>query len=165
MDQDAQWLDISEDDRQAALRYALVIEWSTADEAFVVSVPDIPDLHSHGATREDAAAMGNDAIALWIAGARETGVGVPPPAYSALRAVTALATNAERIRRVRQRLDISQREFAELLNVSLGTVRSWEQGLRTPDGASQRLLEIAERQPDVLIEAASRERRPTALTA
>ena len=57
----------------------------------------------------------------------------------------------ERVRWLRRRLDVSQREFADMLNVSVGTVRSWEQGLRTPDGASVRLLDIAEHQPEVLL--------------
>ena len=109
--------------------------------------------------------MGNEAIALWIAGARETGIPTPTPMFSALRSSAALADNMERSRRVRRRLNVSQREFAELLNVSVGTVRSWEQGLRTPDGAAQRLLDIAERQPDALLEAAAQGPARSALTA
>jgi DNA-binding transcriptional regulator YiaG len=148
------WLDITEDDCKAALRYAIVIEWSPPDEALVVSVPDLPNLHTHGSTREDAAMMGTEAIALWIAGARSSGVPVPPPTFSALRAFAAKpAFSAERIHRVRQQLKVSQRDFADLLNVSVGTVRAWEQGTRTPDGASQRLLQIAEQQPVVLLES------------
>jgi predicted RNase H-like HicB family nuclease len=84
MDNDTEWIDVGEDDRDAALRYALVIEWSPEDDAFVVSVPDIPGLHAHGSTREEAATMGNDAVALWIAGDRETGVATPPPRFSVL---------------------------------------------------------------------------------
>jgi DNA-binding transcriptional regulator YiaG len=38
-----------------------------------------------------------------------------------------------------------------MLNVSPATVRAWEQGVRVPDGPSLRLLEIAERQPAVLL--------------
>lgn len=37
---------------------------------------------------------------------------------------------------------MSQPIFASLLNVSTATVRAWEQGQRTPDGAAARLLEI-----------------------
>lgn len=160
MGNDTEWIDVSEEDASAALHYALVIEWSPEDEAFVVSVPDIPGLHTHGSTREEAATMGNEALALWIAGARRTGVPAPPPTFSPLRAYAAAVDEAERIRQIRQRLDVSQRDFAEMLNVSLSTVRSWEQGLRVPDGASLRLLDIAERQPDVLLEVPfSRQRR------
>ena len=62
---------------------------------------------------------------------------------------------ADRIREIRRSLDMSQRVFADVLNVSLATVRSWEQGVRTPDGASMRLLSIAERHPETIIEAAA----------
>ena len=63
------------------------------------------------------------------------------------------APDAERIRQIRQRLDLSQQAFAEMLNVSVATVRSWEQGVRTLDGASIRLLDIAERHPEALLSA------------
>jgi len=62
---------------------------------------------------------------------------------------------AEHIRRIRGRLALSQAVFGDLLNVSRATVRAWEQGQRMPDGPSLRLLEIAERHPDVLVEAAT----------
>jgi putative transcriptional regulator len=37
---------------------------------------------------------------------------------------------------------MSQPIFASLLNVKPATVRAWEQGQRTPDGAAARLLEV-----------------------
>jgi putative transcriptional regulator len=64
----------------------------------------------------------------------------PPPPY-----------DASRIRAIRRALNVSQGVFAELFNVGLTTVHAWEQGKRTPDGASLRLLEIAERHPEVLL--------------
>ena len=72
---------------------------------------------------------------------------MPPPRFSALPA----DFDAARIAALRKRLNLTQHEFAHLLNVSVSAVRGWEQGLRTPDGASQRLLGIAEREPDVLL--------------
>lgn len=45
----------------------------------------------------------------------------------------------------RLRLEVfgmSQPVFASLLNVKPATIRAWEQGQRTPDGAAARLLEI-----------------------
>ena len=54
------------------------------------------------------------------------------------------------ITRIRNSLGLSQALFAEALNVSLGTVRSWEQGIRAPDGAASRLLQVAERDPGAL---------------
>ena len=78
------YLDITAEDAAAALRYAIVIEWSTADDAFVVSVPDFPEIHTHGATREEAATMANDVISLTLAAARQSGRAVSPPTFSAL---------------------------------------------------------------------------------
>src|SRR5215207_9303932 len=45
-------LEVTDEDRAAASRYAAVIEWSDTDGVYVVTVPDIPNLHTHGATRE-----------------------------------------------------------------------------------------------------------------
>ncbi len=58
---------------------------------------------------------------------------------------------ADRIRKIRERMNASQRVFAGVLNVGLPTVRAWEQGARKPDGPSRRLLQVAEHQPDVLL--------------
>ncbi len=67
------------------------------------------------------------------------------------RARPAAAYTAERVKRVRRKLKLSQPVFAEALNVSAATVRAWEQGARTPEGPSRRLLEVAERHPDVVL--------------
>ena len=56
----------------------------------------------------------------------------------------------EEIRAIRARFAWSQAKFADALNVSLATVRHWEQGLRAPDGGHLRLLEIADRVPEAL---------------
>jgi DNA-binding transcriptional regulator YiaG len=61
-----------------------------------------------------------------------------------------------RIREIRDALDVSQAVFGELLNVSRSTVRAWEQGQRSPDGASLRLLEVAAERPSALLEVATR---------
>jgi DNA-binding transcriptional regulator YiaG len=37
---------------------------------------------------------------------------------------------------------MSQEEFAILLNVKAPTIRSWEQGQKTPSGSAARLLEL-----------------------
>lgn len=55
------------------------------------------------------------------------------------------------IRELRERLGLSQAVFAKMLNCSLGSVKAWEQDLREPDGPSRRLLEIADRHPEVLL--------------
>ena len=61
--------------------------------------------------------------------------------------------DAAHIKHVRAKLKLSQPVFAKALNVSSGTVRAWEQGVTTPSGPALRLLEIAEREPRVVLGA------------
>jgi putative transcriptional regulator len=56
------------------------------------------------------------------------------------------------IRRIRTRLQLSQPEFADFLCTSVGTIRSWEQGNRTPTRSALRLLVIAKQQPALLLQ-------------
>jgi putative transcriptional regulator len=52
-------------------------------------------------------------------------------------------------------LGLSQPQFATSLGISLGTLRNWEQGRRTPDGAAIALLRLAARHPRLLLESLS----------
>lgn len=54
----------------------------------------------------------------------------------------------------RQSANRTQREFAKLLNVSVHSVRDWEQGRRSPRGAAKTLLRIARTHPDILSQTA-----------
>jgi len=51
------------------------------------------------------------------------------------------------IREIRDRLNMSQGFFAEVIGVSKKTVESWEYGRGKPSGAAARLLTIAETDP------------------
>ena len=55
----------------------------------------------------------------------------------------------------RKSVNLTQREFAKLLNVSIDAVQDWEQGRRSPRGAAITLLKIAQRHPKVLEQLAS----------
>jgi putative transcriptional regulator len=55
------------------------------------------------------------------------------------------------VARIRKSLRVSQREFALLLNTSVGTVRSWEQGTRRPQSTALLLLAMAKANPAVLL--------------
>ncbi len=56
-------------------------------------------------------------------------------------------------RRVRRRLGFSKAEFAERIDVSLGTIRNWGQGKRTPTGAAEALLKILDKAPEAALAA------------
>ena len=55
----------------------------------------------------------------------------------------------------RKSVNLSQRQFAKLLNVSIDSIQDWEQGRRSPRGAAKTLLRIAQTRPEVLEELAS----------
>jgi putative transcriptional regulator len=83
--------------------------------------------------------------------ARTTPHGMPEGPRVTARAVTvqpAPRLGASDVIGIRTRLSMSQHVFASALNVSPETVRGWEQGKRTPDGASLRLLAVADAHPE-----------------
>ena len=55
----------------------------------------------------------------------------------------------------RQSVNLTQKEFAQLLNVSVDSVQDWEQGRRSPRGAAKTLLQVAKQHPEVLERIAS----------
>lgn len=55
----------------------------------------------------------------------------------------------------RQSVNLTQKEFAQLLNVSIDSVQDWEQGRRSPRGAAKTLLRVAKQHPEVLERVAS----------
>jgi putative transcriptional regulator len=65
----------------------------------------------------------------------------------------AMLDAAKFARRVRRRLGFSQAEFAERIEVSLDTIRNWEQGKRCPTGAAKALLKVLDRAPEAALAA------------
>jgi putative transcriptional regulator len=65
----------------------------------------------------------------------------PPPPMGAREVVS-----------IRTRLRVSQAAFARILNVSPRTVQAWEASARRPSDAALKLLSIARRNPEVLLE-------------
>ena len=63
------------------------------------------------------------------------------------------AMSAKDIVLIRQKLNCSQAVFAMMLNISKKTVQAWEQGSREPGDAALKLLSIAKKHPEVLLEA------------
>ncbi len=54
------------------------------------------------------------------------------------------------IKEIREQMNLSQTVFAKLLNVSPSCIRQWEQGKRHPTGATQVLLELLKKTPNLL---------------
>lgn len=58
-------------------------------------------------------------------------------------------------RRVRKRLGLTQTEFSRRIDVSLDTIRNWEQGKRCPTGAAKALLKVLDKAPESALLALS----------
>jgi len=60
-------------------KYSMEIIWSDEDQAYIVTVPELPGCKTHGSTYEEAVQQGNDAIRSWIEASRAWGDPIPPP--------------------------------------------------------------------------------------
>jgi putative transcriptional regulator len=69
-------------------------------------------------------------------------------ALPATKAQLARARLVPSVRTLRQKLNLTQEQFAARFHLPLGTVRDWEQGAHRPDKAAQVLLTIIAKDPD-----------------
>ena len=76
-----------------------------------------------------------------------------PDAPPATKAQLARARRVPTVRALRQRLNLTQEQFAARFHLPLGTVRDWEQGAHRPDKAAQVLLTVIAREPDAVARA------------
>lgn len=53
---------------------------------------------------------------------------------------------------IRDKLALTQEKFAALMNISVHTLRNWEQGRRHPEGPARVLLNVVNNHPEVLME-------------
>jgi putative transcriptional regulator len=51
------------------------------------------------------------------------------------------------VAKIRKQLGTTQTEFADMIKVSVGTIRNWEQGHRKPTGPAQALLTLVAAMP------------------
>jgi putative transcriptional regulator len=65
------------------------------------------------------------------------------------------ATEALKVKSIREKTGMSQQLFCATFGISLGTLRHWEQGLRSPRGAARVLLKVVENNPHAVIKAVS----------
>ena len=64
--------------------------------------------------------------------------------------------HAADVKRVRERANLPQSEFARLIGVSVRTLQNWEQGHRQPTGPAAALLRAVRANPKAVIEALHR---------
>ncbi|WP_454758274.1 helix-turn-helix domain-containing protein [Caulobacter segnis] len=57
------------------------------------------------------------------------------------------------VRAIRQKLGLTQQQFAIQFGFSLATLRNWEQGTRVPPGSSRVLLTVIDRAPEAVRKA------------
>lgn len=57
------------------------------------------------------------------------------------------------IKAIRQKLHVTQTQFAHLIGVSENTLQNWEQGRRKPEGPAIALLRVTEANPMAVLEA------------
>ncbi|CAN1525365.1 COG2944 Predicted transcriptional regulator [Burkholderiaceae bacterium] len=61
--------------------------------------------------------------------------------------------NAVDVSNLRQRLSLTQEQFAARFGFSVATLRHWERGDRSPSGASLVLLNVIDRNPTAVLQA------------
>ena len=57
------------------------------------------------------------------------------------------------VKAIRKTTGMSQQKFCATFGISVGTLRNWEQGLRSPRGAARVLLQVVSHNPTAIIEA------------
>jgi putative transcriptional regulator len=55
------------------------------------------------------------------------------------------------VRAIRMKTGMSQQRFCATFGISLGTLRHWEQGLRSPRGPARVLLKVVDNDPKAVI--------------
>ncbi len=55
------------------------------------------------------------------------------------------------VKAIRQKTGMSQQRFCATFGISLGTLRHWEQGLRSPRGPARVLLKVVDNDPQAVI--------------
>ena len=57
------------------------------------------------------------------------------------------------VKAIREKTGMSQQRFCATFGISIGTLRHWEQGLRSPRAAARVLLRVVEHNPKAVIKA------------
>ena len=63
--------------------YSMIIQWSDEDQAYIVTVPELPGCMTHGKTYEEAVKQGKEAIEGWLNVAKDLHWPIPSPQVAA----------------------------------------------------------------------------------
>ena len=66
-------------------KYSMIISWSSEDNCYIVSVPDLPGCMADGETPQKAVENAQVIISEWIETARMLGREIPEPSFSAMQ--------------------------------------------------------------------------------
>jgi len=72
--------------------------------------------------------------------------------------VTRVDADRVDVKKLRERMDMSQSQFAAMLGVSIDTLQNWEQNRRQPKGPAHSLLLVAKAYPREVAKVAARKR-------
>lgn len=61
------------------------------------------------------------------------------------------------VRRIRKKLNMTQKTFSNYFGVPVKTIQDWEQGRRVPTGASKNFLLVIDQEPDAVRRALTSE--------
>jgi putative transcriptional regulator len=61
------------------------------------------------------------------------------------------------VRKIRERQQLTQKQFSDRYRIPLGTLRDWEQRGRFPGGAATTLLRIIDKYPEIVLEVLAEE--------
>lgn len=57
------------------------------------------------------------------------------------------------VQRIRQKFNMTQKDFSSVFGIELRTLQDWEQGRRMPAGASRNFLHIIDKEPEAVFRA------------
>jgi DNA-binding transcriptional regulator YiaG len=63
-------------------------------------------------------------------------------------AISVVTGHVVNVKRLRERLDLTQEQFALRYGLEVNAVRNWEHGRRAPDRAARSYLAVIEREPE-----------------
>ncbi len=58
-----------------------------------------------------------------------------------------------KVKKIRQKLGLTQTQFARMICINISTLQNWEQGRTYPEGAAIALLRVTEAKPEAVLEA------------